>query len=94
MQVINIPLVSVLTTTTALVTAQQLADAGPGLAAIVVNPSVDIVIVDTGTSGTVAASPFVCAASVPTTIPHRGGILRAISTSGTASVKVGLWCNP
>ena len=70
-----------------------------GMEAIVINPSVDIVLVaGAGTDvssaipgavvGTVANSPFTCPAGVPTVVSHRSGPIRAISTSGTSTVKV------
>ena len=54
-------------------------------------PTVDIAIVDGSATGTVANSPIYCLASVATVIPHKRGQLKAISTSGTATVKVAHW---
>lgn len=39
-------------------------------------------------AGTVANSPWVCPVGVCTTVLHRSGALKAISTSGTATVKI------
>ena len=92
MRIVNTALVSVLTSTTALLTAAQTGIAD--MLCVIVNPSVDIVIVDNQSIGTVANSPLVCPAGAPTIIAHRAGVLKAISTSGTASVKVAIGCNP
>lgn len=104
MKVVNLATVSVVATgngTLLLTEAQARIATSEGLDSVVVNPSVDIVLVDSGGSvvtssvpdaiaGTTSNSPFVCPASTPTVISHRSGALRAISTSGTATVKVGL----
>ena len=95
MQIQNLATVSVGTTAggTFILTAAE-ANEGlqKGMTCVVVNPSVDIVLVDAlGTSaavpGTVANSPWVCPAGVPTIIQHRSGPLKAISTSGISDVK-------
>lgn len=102
MKIVNLATVSVVATgngTLLLTDAQARILTSEGLDSIVVNPSVDIVLVDSGgaivtsqltdaVAGTVANSPLVCPASTPTVINHRSGALRAISTSGTATVKV------
>ena len=100
MQITNLAAASIPTTAggTDLVTNAQML-AVQGAYCIVVNPSVDIALVDNqGSSaavpGTVANSPFVCPAGLPTVILHRSGNLKAISTSGTATVKVGIGAAP
>ena len=45
-------------------------------------------------AGTVANSPLVCPAGVPTIVQHRGGPIVGISTSGTATVKVAVCVSP
>lgn len=70
-----------------------------GMGCVIVNPSVDIVLVDAGgllvTSaipgavvGTSANGAAVCPAGIPTEIRHKSGPIRAISTSGTSTVKI------
>lgn len=70
-----------------------------GLEAVVIEPTVDIMLVDAGglqvTSaipgavvGTAANSSLRCVAGVQTTVRHRSGPLRAISSAGTSTVKV------
>ena len=95
MQITSLATVPVATTAggTTLVTNDQM-NAITGAYAIAVNPSVDIVLVDNNAVGTVANSPLVCPASVPTIIDHRFGTLKAISTSGTATVKVAILAGP
>lgn len=99
MQIINLATVNVDTTAggTFILTSQQALDAqGRGMTAVVVNPSVDIALVDAsgnspvppGVVGTYANSPFVCPANTPTVITHRAGPLKAISSAGTSVVKV------
>jgi len=94
MRIINLATVAATTAAggTALLTAAQ--GATMGMQCVVVNPSVDIVLVDQQAVGTVANSPFVCPAGTATTIAHRAGVLNAISTSGTANVKVAIGCDP
>ena len=81
------------------------AAATAGMNCIVINPSVDIALVDAGgaspisqlpgaVAGTYANSPLTIFAGVPTTVLHRGGPIRAISSSGTATVKWALGCVP
>lgn len=115
MQVVNLATVSVATTaggTEIFSSAQARIATSEGMDSLVLNPSVDIVLVDAGglqvssriplidgtgqgaVAGTVANSPFVCPAGVPTVIQHRSGAVRGISTSGTATVKVGVGCAP
>lgn len=68
-----------------------------GMEYVCINPSVAVTLVDPtgGTAysnipgaiaGTVANSPFVCPAGVPTMVKHRGGEIKGISSAGTASV--------
>jgi hypothetical protein len=95
MQILNLATVPVDTTAggTFILTVDEAKDGvSRGMTCVVVNPSVDIVLVDAqgtaaATPGTVANSPWVCPAGVPTVINHRSGALKAISTSGTATVK-------
>lgn len=99
MQVVNFATVSVDTTGVEILSsAQATAAVTAGMIALAVNPSVDIVIVDASqgsawanipnaVAGSVANSPFVCPAGSVTMINHKGGAVRAISTSGTATVK-------
>lgn len=108
MQVVNLATVSVATTaggTEIFSSAAARIATSEGMSALVLNPSVDIVLVDAGglqttsaipgaVAGTVANSPFVCPAGVPTVIDHRSGAVRGISTSGTATVKVGVGVLP
>lgn len=108
MQVVNLATVSVATTaggTEIFSSAAARIATSEGMDSLVLNPSVDIVLVDANGSsvsspipgavaGTVANSPFVCPAGVPTVIQHRSGAVRGISTSGTATVKVGVGCAP
>jgi hypothetical protein len=93
MQITNLSTASVDTTAggTFILTAQEASD-NQGMVCVIVNPDVDISLVDAlgtaaATPGTVANSPLVCPAGVPTVIAHRSGPLKAISTSGTATVK-------
>lgn len=99
MQIINLNTVNVDTTaggTFLLTSDQALATQARGMTCVVVNPSVDIALVDAsgtspvppGVAGTYANSPLICPAGVPTTIAHRAGPMKAISSSGTATVKV------
>ena len=102
MKVVNLATVAVDTTaggTIIFTEAQARIASSEGLEAVVINPSVDIVLVDPGglqiTSaipgaivGTAANSALTCPASTPTVVIHRSGPLRAISTSGTSTVKV------
>jgi hypothetical protein len=98
MQILNLATASVDTTaggSFVLTAAEATLGVSQGMTCVVVNPSVDIVLVDGGgtspapggVAGTVANSPWVCPAGVPTVITHRSGPLKAISTSGTATVK-------
>lgn len=104
MRVVNLATVSVDTTaggTEVFSSAAARIATTEGMEAIVINPSVDIALVDPGGSqissaipgavvGTYANSPFYCPAGVPTVILHRSGPIRAISSSGTSTVKVGV----
>ena len=99
MQTINIGTVSVdPTTPTALFSdAQVNALQAAAVQFVCVNPSVDIVIVGPATvtfpgvaTGSAANSPLTCPASTPTFIRHRSGNIYALSSSGTATVKVSL----
>lgn len=102
MQVINLATASVDTTAggTYILTVDEANDgASRGMTCVVVNPDVDIVLVSAQgnaarTPGTVANSPWVCPAGVATVISHRSGPLKAISTSGTATVKRSIGCEP
>ena len=75
-----------------------------GLNCVVINPSVDISLVDAGglqissgipgaVVGTVANSPFVCPAGIPTEVKHNSGALRAIA-GASSTVKIGLGAKP
>ena len=102
MKVVNLPTVAVDTTaggTEIFSAAAARIAASEGLMAVLINPSVDIALVDPdGTilstqipgavAGTYANSAATCPAGVATTVLHRSGPLRAISSSGTATVKV------
>ena len=109
MQVVNLATVAVATTaggTEIFSSAQARIATTEGMTAVILNPSVDIVLVDAGgtivtsqiplidgtglgaVAGTVANSPLVCPAGVPTVVAHRSGAIRGISTSGTSTVKV------
>lgn len=99
MQVINIATVSVSTGNNLLSTDQVNALQAFNIAWVVVNPSVDIVLVavtdDAGgfpgaVAGTTSNAPVTCPANTDTWILHRAGNLKAISTSGTATVKISL----
>lgn len=102
MQILNLPTASVPTTAggTFILTAAEAADGlARGMTCVVINPDVDIVLVDSqgsaaGVPGTVANSPWVCPAGTPTVIQHRSGPIKAISTSGTATVKRSIGCGP
>lgn len=102
MQIINLATASVDTTAggTFVLTVDEANDGVQrGMTCVVLNPSVDIVLVDNQGSaaavpGTVANSPWVCPAGVPTVISHRSGPMKAISTSGTATVKRSIGCAP
>lgn len=76
-----------------------------GMEAVIIEPSVDIMLVDAGgatplstipgaVAGTAANSAARCPANVGTTVMHRGGPLRAISSAGTSTVKVTLVGTP
>ena len=104
MRIVNLPTVSVDTTAggTELLSADAARIAATeGMTALVVNPSVDIYLVAAAGNGisssipgavvgTAANSPFYCPAGVPTVIEHRSGPVRAISSSGTSTVRVGV----
>ena len=102
MQIINLATASVDTTAggTFILTAAEAADAvSRGMVCVVVNPDIDIILVDNQGSaatvpGTAANSPWVCPAGVPTVIEHRSGPLKAITASGTATVKRSIGCAP
>lgn len=107
MQIVNLATVTVDTTAAGseiLSSALATTAMSNGMNCIVINPSVDIVLVDAGGAspnpnipgavvGTVANSPFVCPANIPTVVLHRGGAVRGIS-SGSATVKRGLGMVP
>lgn len=102
MQIVNLATVSVETTaggTEIFSSSAARIATNEGMTSIILNPSVDIVLVDAGglqvssgvpgaVAGTVANSPLVCPAGLPTVIEHRSGPIRGISTSGTSTVKV------
>ena len=102
MKVVNFATVSVVATgngTEIFSVDQARIATSEGLEAIVVEPTVDIMLIDAGgaqitsaipgaVAGTVANSPLRCPAGVPTVALHRSGPMRAISSSGTATVKV------
>ena len=108
MKVVNLATVSVDTTaggTEIFSAAAARLATSEGMGCIVVNPSVDIALVDAGglnissvvpgaVAGTAANSPFVCPAGIPTEIRHRSGPVRAISSSGTSTVKIGVGETP
>ena len=107
MQVVNLATVSVATTaggTEIFSSAAARIATSEGMNCLVINPSVDIALVDAGGTlpssnipgaieGTVANSPFVCPAGVPTVVLHRGGAVRAIA-SATSTVKIGVGVAP
>jgi hypothetical protein len=101
MKIVNFAAASVDTTggTGGTILSADAAKAGlaVGMEYVSINPSVDIRLVDPtgGTAypnipgaiaGTIANSPFICPAGVPTMVRHRGGEIRGISSSGTATV--------
>lgn len=104
MQIANLATVSINTNGEVLITsAQATAAIQCGLDSVAINPSVDIVLVGQASQfagipgvvdGTVANSPLVCPAGAVTVVQHRSGPINAISTSGTATVKVALVCLP
>ena len=106
MKVVNFATVSVDTTAggTAIVSeAQARIAASEGMDAVIVNPSVDIVIIGgpivnsaipSAIVGTASNSPLTCPAGVATTILHRSGPVYAISTSGTSTVKFAICEGP
>jgi hypothetical protein len=98
MQIINLPTVDVDINGGEIFTSDQARAATTlGMLCIGVNPSVDVVLVCAqgaypgfpgAVAGTVANSPWVCPAGKTTTVRHRGGAVKAISTAGTSTVKV------
>lgn len=99
MQIVNFPVATVTNTISPIVTADQANDAiAAGLEYVAINPSIAIALVDpsggqnwsnvTGsTAGSVANSPFVCAAGVVTMVAHKGGPISGISTGADSTVK-------
>lgn len=78
-----------------LVTDAQM-QAATGATCIIVNPSLDIVIVD-GNTGVNSAllSPVICPAGQPTVISQTSGPLRANAVGASpATVKVAIGCEP
>lgn len=78
-----------------LVTDAQMQAAIGGMC-VIVNPSLDIVIVD-GATGVNSAtlSPVICPAGTPTVIDHSSGPLRANAVGASpATVKVAIGCDP
>lgn len=110
MQFCNLATVSVLTTAggTEILSSTAAQEATTsGLVAALIYPSVEIRLVDAGGSspvfagkitgaiaGTGTNSAAVCPAGQNTTVLHRGGPLRAISPSGTATVAITLATAP
>lgn len=101
MQIKHLATVSVNDSTGAFILTTDEANkyAQQGMVCVTVNPDVDIVLVDAlGASaevpGTAANSPWTCPAGSPTTILHRSGPLRALSVTGTATVKRSIGCEP
>ena len=105
MQIVNLPTVAVQVTaggTEILSSAAATAALAAGMNCAIINPSVDIALVDAGglqiswanipgaVVGTVANSPVVCPTGLATIVMHRGGAIRGISTSGVATTKIGL----
>ena len=105
MKIVNLATVSVDTTaggTEIFSAAAAKIAASEGMNCVVINPSVDIVLVDPdgagpfssqipgAVAGTSANSPFLCPAGAATVVLHRSGPVRGISTSGTSTVKVGV----
>lgn len=102
MKVVNLATVSVPTTaggTEIFSSAAARIATIEGLDAVVINPSTDIALVDSGglivtsaipgaVAGTAANSACLCPAGVPTVVQHRSGALRAIAVTATATVKV------
>lgn len=100
MKIVNFAAASVDTTatgTTILSADAARAGLAIGMEYVCINPSVAVTLVDPtgGTAyanipgaiaGSVANSPFVCPAGVPTMVRHRGGEIRGISSAGTSSV--------
>lgn len=86
------PTVSVPTTAlgTDLLTAAQIGDLGVRARSLTINSSADIALVDGGSDGTYANSPWKIPANAVATFPYNGGPVRAISSSGTATVCVGV----
>lgn len=102
MQIVNFDPMPVDTTATGIViltSAQATAGLSEGFEALALNPDVAIVLISSigvhpnipgSKAGTVANSPFVCAANTVTMVAHRGGEVRGISTAGTATTKFAL----
>ena len=93
MQIKNYATVSVDTTaggTVVITDAQMQAarNALGGVQCLLINPSVDCVVVDGTADGTVANSPATILANTPNVVMHTSGPLRLLSTSGTATVKI------
>lgn len=102
MKVINIATVPVDTTaggTEILSVAAAKIATTEGMEAVIIEPSVDIMLVDAGglqtlssvpgaIAGTAANSAARCPAGVGTTVMHRSGPLRAISSAGISTVKI------
>ena len=102
MKIVNLATVAVDTTaggTVIFTSAQATIANSEGMECVIINPSVDIVLVDGGglivtsqipgaVAGTAANSAAVCPAGVPTVVLHKSGPIRAISTAGTSTVKI------
>lgn len=100
MQIKNLATASVAATAggTFILTVDE-ANAQQGMTCLIVNPDVEIALVDNqgvaaAVPGTFANSPVVCPAGVPTTILHTSGPIKAITASGTATVKRAIGCAP
>lgn len=59
---------------------------------VAVNPSVEVFLV--GASGTAANSPEPLPVGVVTYVRHQAGPLKAITASGSSTVKVAILCGP
>lgn len=95
MRVVNLPgpITVLAASATTIVTDAQM-QAASGAVCVVVEPTVDIMLVDGTGEGTAANSPFRCLAGVQTVISHRSGPLLAIALVTDSTVKVAIGCEP
>lgn len=99
MQPVNLPTVVVTAAGNVILDqATAVAATKAGVDTLIINPSVDIVLVDPtdggwaqqipgAVAGSVANSPITCPANTPTLISHRGGMVKGISTGADSTVK-------